>query len=82
MYKPMTEYGKAAKRTAKAEGKVAKGKRFIRYREGAELYSMGLNKFQQLAKEAGAVYKIDKLVLVNMDILDRYLETFRLEGEF
>ena len=31
-------------------------KRFVRYQEGAELYSMGLHTFEQLAKEAGAIY--------------------------
>ncbi len=35
-------------------------------------------KFEEMAKEAGAVYKLNKLVLVNCDILDEYLETFRL----
>ena len=27
-------------------------KKFVRYQEGAELYSIGLTKFQELAKEA------------------------------
>lgn len=54
-------------------------KKFVRYKEGCELYSMGMNKFQQLAKDAKAIYKIDKLVLVNCEILDRYLETFRVD---
>ena len=53
-------------------------KKFVRYQEGAELYSLGLTKFQELAKEAKAVYKIDKVVLVNCEILDQYLETFRV----
>lgn len=44
-------------------------KRFVRYQEGAELYSMGLHTFEQLAKEAGAIYKIRRVVLVNLDIL-------------
>ena len=30
-------------------------KRFVRYQEGAELYSMGLHTFEQIAKEAGAI---------------------------
>ena len=34
-------------------------KKFVRYQEGAEKYSLGLTKFQALAKEAKAVYKID-----------------------
>ena len=40
-------------------------KKFVRYQEGAEKYSLGLTKFQELAKEAKAVYKIDKVALVN-----------------
>ena len=40
-------------------------KKFVRYQEGAEKYSLGLTKFQELAKEAKAVYKIDKV-----DMLD------------
>ena len=39
-------------------------KKFVRYQEGAEKYSLGLTKFQALAKEAKATYKIDKVVLV------------------
>ena len=50
-------------------------KKFVRYQEGAEKYSLGLTKFQELAK---AVYKIDKVALVNCEIFERYLETFRI----
>ena len=53
-------------------------KKFVRYQEGAEKYSLGLTKFQELAKEAKAVYKIDKVALVNCEIFERYLETFRI----
>ena len=51
-------------------------KRLVRYKEGAEMYSMGMNKFQTLAKDAGAVLKIDRMVLVDLETLDKYLETF------
>lgn len=60
------------------ELKKTKQKRLVRYKEGAELYSMGLNKFQSLAKDAGAILKIDRLVLVDLDVFDEYLETFRV----
>ena len=56
----------------------AKRKKFVRYAEGAELYSMGLTKFQELAKDAKACYKFNQLVLVNLEILDEYVETFRI----
>lgn len=54
------------------------GKKFVRYQKGAEKYSLGLTKFQELAKEAKAVYKIDKVTLVNCEIFERYLESFRI----
>lgn len=56
-------------------------KKFVRYPEGAEMYSMSLSKFQQLAKDAKACYKMDRLVLVNLDILDEYIETFHIMDE-
>lgn len=61
--------------------KKTNNKRFVRYPEGAEMYSMSLSKFQQLAKDAKACYNMNRLVLVNLDILDEYLETFHIEDE-
>ena len=54
-------------------------KRFVRYKEGVELYSMCQSKFEDMAKEAGAIYKMNKLVLVNCDVFEEYLETFRIK---
>ena len=51
-------------------------KKFVRYSEGAALYSMGLHTFQDVAKEAGAVYHVKRLVLVNTEKVDQYLEHF------
>lgn len=62
----------------RATKKVEK-KRLVRYKEGAEMYSKGMNKFQTLAKDAGAILKIDRMVLVDLDIFDQYLETFRVQ---
>ena len=64
-------------RRGDVEKTKAFSKRFVRYKEGAERYSIGLTKFQELAKEAGAVYKVDKIALVNCDIFEKFLETFR-----
>lgn len=52
-------------------------KKFVRYKEGAEKYSLGITKFQTLAKEAKAVYKIDGVALVNCELFEKFLETFR-----
>ncbi|MCR4687851.1 MAG: hypothetical protein K5659_09800 [Lachnospiraceae bacterium] len=51
-------------------------KKFVRYSEGAILYSMGLHTFQELAKDAGAVYHVKRMVLVNTEKVDQYLEHF------
>ena len=62
---------------------TAKNKRFVRYADGAEMYSMSVSKFMQLAKDAKACYKVNQLVLVNLDIIDEYLETFHIvDDEF
>lgn len=53
-------------------------KKFVRYNEGAEIYSMSVRKFQDLAKDAGAIYKVGKMALVNCEVFDQYLETFRI----
>ena len=54
------------------------GKKFVRYEEGAKLYSMGLHTFQDLAKEAGAIYHVKRIVLVNTELIDQFLETFNV----
>ena len=56
-------------------------KKFVRYKDGAKMYSMGLTKFQELAKEANACYKLGQFVLVDTEILDKYLESFRITDE-
>lgn len=38
--------------------------RFLRAKEGVELYHMSRTTFMRLAQEAGALYKINQLVLV------------------
>ena len=53
-------------------------KKFVSQKEGAELYSMGVNTFRNLANDAGAVYKVGKLVLINTEVFELYLETFRV----
>lgn len=58
---------------------AARKKIYVRYKEGAALYSMGLSKFQQMAHAAGAVYKADKACFVNLEIFDAYFQSFRLD---
>ena len=52
---------------------------FIRYDEGAKRYSMCKHTFMKLAQEAHAVYKINRLTLVNTRVFEEYLESFRVQ---
>ena len=52
--------------------------KFVRYKDGAEMYGMCLSKFQQMAQEANAVYRLNKLCLVNIELFEQYLEKFRV----
>lgn len=58
--------------------KDGKNKVYVRYDEGAEMYSMCKHTFMKLAADAHAVYKINRLILVNTKIFEEYLETFRV----
>ena len=60
------------------ERRLMEKKKFIRYSEGAALYSMNRRTFARMAVEAHAVYKIDRLCLVNTEVFEEYLETFRV----
>ena len=49
-------------------------KKFVKYDEGAAMFSMGIHSFMDLAK---AVYRIRRIVLVNTEIIEEYLKNFR-----
>lgn len=52
----------------------ARGRRFVTYAEGAEIYQIPYYSFVRLAKEAGANYTMRKSVIIDIDIVERYLE--------
>lgn len=52
-------------------------KKFVRYKDGAKMYGMCQSEFNILVHDAGAVYKRNKMALVNLELLDKYMEFFR-----
>jgi len=48
-------------------------KDFITYYEGADYYGLGLKVFTRMAHEAGAIYKIGKMVRIKRAIFEAYL---------
>lgn len=67
---------KARKPVTGLEEMVISGqKEYVRYKEGAELFSVGERTFMNLAKEANAVRKIKGISLVHVTTLRDYIET-------
>ena len=58
-------------RRADVEDTALYAKKFVRYEEGAKKYSMGLSKFQSLAREAKATYKVESCAC-NCDLFEKY----------
>ena len=56
---------------------AGKKKRYVNYKEGMALYSMGRDSFRKLAKDAHALLRIKKMAIIDLDILDDYLEQHR-----
>lgn len=64
------------------EEKTHTVKKWIRAKEGQILYSMGRTKLVKVAREAGAVYKLNGTLLIDTERFENYLETFRVPGEY
>ncbi len=56
-------------------------KKFVRIGEGSITYSIGHHRFVEMARAAGAVYKLGDAqggtVLINLELFDEYMEQFR-----
>ena len=46
---------------SKKKDRYEDAKKFVRYSDGAKLYSMGMTKFQEVAKDAKVCYKIGQI---------------------
>lgn len=51
---------------------------FVRYKTGADIYDMSERQFRDLASEADAIIKKNRMVLVDLRRVDAYLENFRV----
>lgn len=56
-------------------------KRWVRYDEGALLYSVGIHTFQRLAKDAKACYRVGGVTLIDTQKLDKFIEAFEVEED-
>ncbi|SFC57239.1 DUF6462 family protein [Butyrivibrio sp. YAB3001] len=61
---------------------VSGQKKFVRYDNGVELYSVCDKTLRDWVRESGAEYKIGRMVLINTNILDEWLENFRTSKQY
>ena len=54
--------------------------KFARVKDAIEIYHVSRPTLMKMAAESGALSKIDATILINFQILDEYLETFRIPG--
>lgn len=52
-------------------------KKYVNAAEGEAVYGISRSHFMEMARMAGAVYKVGNSVLVNTELFDSYLEQFR-----
>ena len=50
---------------------------YLRLKEAMIVFSMGPDKIEALARECGAYYKVDRVVLINFEVMREYIESFR-----
>ena len=51
--------------------------KYMRYREARAYYCLGMNTIQRLAKEAGETIRIGRVVMIDTEIMDKYIDSFR-----
>lgn len=51
-------------------------RKFLRYQQAEIVYSLSHKKLMEMAYDAGAIYRMDGIVLINREIFDEYLERF------
>lgn len=72
---------KARKKIDNMPDLIAKGKKYVRREEAMEMYSIGRHSLDKWAMDAGALRKIGGSVLINIEKLDAFIESFNVEED-
>ncbi len=73
------QYYDIERRTAIKEDARMFRRKFLTYEQAEVIYSISHRKLRDLAEAAGAVYRFNDVnVLINREILDEFLEQFRM----
>ncbi len=55
---------------------------YVRYKEGAEIFCMSQSKFEREVKKSGAMFRMDKVVLVDLAEFNEYIRSHRVQAEY
>lgn len=58
--------------------RMEKRKKFIKYPEAEERYGLGITTLRKMAQDSKALYKVGKSALINVEIFDKYMESFKV----
>ena len=76
---PLEDYMKHLTKVGRTSKLIQR--KYVRVGEGTLIYNIGRNRFIEMARAAGAVYKVGdskgSKVLVRLDVFDEYMEQFR-----
>ena len=50
---------------------------YLRLPEAMTIFGIGQNKLMELAKECGAFYKLDRMVLIKYSVMKEFIESFQ-----
>lgn len=57
-------------------------RKFIRVKEGVEKYNISRPTLMKLALESGAMIKIESTILLDDQMLEKYIESFRIPASY
>lgn len=81
MAKGMTEYDFFDSNKKYDESKSTRNrKKWIRCKEATTRYGVSRPTVMSWATESGALYKIDATILIDSEVMDRFIEGFRIPG--
>lgn len=53
------------------------GAEYLRLQDATGVFGIGPDKLEALARECGALYKVDRCVLIKYTVMKDYIETFK-----
>ncbi len=67
---------------SKAKKRIEARQKYLTYQEAEVRYGLGETTLRKMARDCKALYKIGRAARIDMEVFDKYFETFLDESEF